>query len=198
MQKLICAKDVENLHAQGKQTIYVDCETIITPSARDIAESRNMIFKEEAESSNLLEGMDNEKVYKIMKKLIETGAMDKIFKPYEAEKHSCGFSVVRGNTVRMDELETGKPGTKACYQEVTENTYVHTGFLTIEDSCFDWVIDCEEHNYIIEGCISVTIDGKKYTAKAGDVLYFPKGTKVMWDAVGKVKIFYATFPEVPK
>ena len=193
MQKLICAKDVEGLHAQGKQTIYIDSKTIITPAARDAAKSMNIQFAEEAEIS-LFDGMDSEKVYRVIKTLIERGMLGEIFKPYEAESHTCGFKVVRGNTVQMENLETGQPGTKACYQEVAGDGAVHTGFLTIEDSRFDWTIECEEHNYVIEGCVSITVDGKVFTARAGDVLYFPKGTKVVWDAVGKVKIFYATHP----
>lgn len=193
MQKLICAKDVESLHAQGKQMIYIDSKTIITPAARDAAKSMNIQFEEGTEPS-LFDGMDSEKIYRVMKTLIERGMLGEIFKPYEAESHTCGFKVVRGNTVQMETLETGQPGTKACYQEVAGDGAVHTGFLTIEDSRFDWTIECEEHNYVIEGCVSITVDGKVFTAHAGDVLYFPKGTKVVWDAVGKVKIFYATHP----
>lgn len=191
MQKLICAKDVENLHAQGKHTIYIDSKTIVTPSARDAAESMQMQFVEETEPA-LFDGMDSEKIYKVMKVLMERGMLNDLFKPYEAECHSCGFKVVRGNTVQMETLETGQPGTKAFYQEVAGDGAVHTGFLTIEASRFDWTIECEEHNYIIEGSVSITVDGKVFTANAGDVLYFPKGTKVVWDAAGKVKIFYAT------
>lgn len=118
-----------------------------------------------------------------------------IFKPYEAEGLDCGFKVVRGSTVSMEVLETGQPGTSAYYQEVSGEGSVHTGFLNIEDSQFDWIIECEEHNYVIEGSVSVTVGGKVFTAHAGDVLYFPKGTRVIWDAAGKVRIFYATRPE---
>lgn len=193
MQKLICAKDVENLHAQGKQTIYISSKTIITPAARDAAKNMNMEFAEEPEPV-LFDGMDSEKIYKVMKVMLERGMLSELFKPYQEESHTCGFKVVRGNTVQMETLETGQPGTTAFYQEVAGDGTVHTGFLTIEDSRFDWTIECEEHNYVIAGSVTVTIDGKVFTAHAGDVLYFPKGTKVIWDAVGKVKIFYATHP----
>jgi len=194
MSKLICAKDVEALSAQGIQTIYIDGTTIVTPAARDAAESRNMQFSEETKS-DLFDGMECEKVYKVMKVLMERGLLGEIFKPYEAERADCGFKVVRGSTVSMEVLETGQPGTRAYYQEVSGEGRVHTGFLNIEDSQFDWTIECEEHNYVMEGSVSVTVGDKAFTAHAGDVLYFPKGTKVRWDAAGKVRIFYATYPE---
>lgn len=193
MPNLICAKDVESLHAQGKQTIYISSKTIITPAARDAAESKNMQFAEESET-DLFSGIDSEKLTKIMKIMLDRGMLSDLLKPYEAECHTCGFKVIRGKTVQLETLETGQQA-KAFYQEVAGDGAVHTGFLTIEDSRFDWTIECEEHNYIIEGCVTVIIDGKSFTAYAGDVLYFPKGTKVVWETDSKVKIFYATHPE---
>ena len=41
---------------------------------------------------------------------------------------------------------------------------------------------------------SVTIDGKKYTAHAGDVLFVPSGSKVIWGSPDKARILYATYP----
>lgn len=193
MTNLICAADVERFHAQGEQTIYISSNTIITPAARDAAESLQMQFAEESEAL-LFDGMDSEKIYKIMKVMLDRGMLSEILKPYQSESHPCGFQVIRGKTVQMETLETGQPQTSAFYQEVAGAGAVHTGFLTIEDSRFDWTIECEEHNYIIEGCVTVAIDGRRFTADAGDVLYFPKGTKVVWEAAGKVKIFYASHP----
>ena len=194
MAKLICAKDVQEASAQGRQTICVTPGTIITPAARDAAESMQIRFTEDAEPI-LFDGMDSEKVYKVMKVLMERGMLGDLFGPYEAERHDCGFKLVRGQTVRMDTLETGQPGTKAVYQEVSGEGRVHTGFLTIEKSRFDWTIECEEHNYIMEGEVSVSIGGNIYTARAGDTLYFPAGTKVIWNAADTVRIFYATYPQ---
>ena len=39
-----------------------------------------------------------------------------------------------------------------------------------------------------------TIDGKKYTANAGDVLFVPSGSKVIWGSPDKARVFYATYP----
>ncbi|MFQ6972843.1 MAG: ethanolamine utilization protein EutQ, partial [Enterocloster aldenensis] len=38
------------------------------------------------------------------------------------------------------------------------------------------------------------IDGKTYTAHAGDVLFVPSGSKVIWGSPDKARIFYATYP----
>ena len=41
----------------------------------------------------------------------------------------------------------------------------------IDHSEFAWELTYEEIDYVIEGTLTVTIDGKKYTANAGDVLF---------------------------
>lgn len=199
MQKLICEKDIQNLHARGEQIVYVDSKTIITPSARDAAESLGIKFTEEMQATQegspaLFEGMDNEKIYKVLKILMERGTLAGLLKPYQATVHDSGFKVVRGDTVQMDVLETPQADSKAKYQEIINEGEMRAGFLTIEDSKFDWVIECEEINYVIAGSVSITIDGTVFQAKQGDALYFPKGAKVIWEASGMAKLFYTTYP----
>ncbi|WP_406542282.1 hypothetical protein [Clostridium ljungdahlii] len=47
MKKLICAKDVETAERQGQKVVYIGCEAIITPSAKDIAKSYGIEFSTE-------------------------------------------------------------------------------------------------------------------------------------------------------
>ena len=47
---------------------------------------------------------------------------------------------------------------------------------------------------MIEGTLTVTIDGTTYTAHAGDVLFVPSGSKVTWGSPNKARVFYATYP----
>ena len=49
-------------------------------------------------------------------------------------------------------------------------------------------------DYVIEGTLTVTIDGTTYCAHAGDVLFVPSGSKVVWGSPDKARIFYATYP----
>lgn len=190
MKKLICVKDIEELYARGEQTVYICAETIVTPAARDAANGFKMRLEEGADP-DILAGMDSEKVYKVFKILAERGMLKDIFKPYEAEVNENGLKLVKGNTVSLETLETGKPGTRAYYREVMAKDGLSSGFLEIEDSIFDWEVAGEELNYVIEGSLSVTVKGRRFTANPGDVLHFPNGTKGVWEAKGKVKIFYA-------
>ncbi len=203
MKKLVCAKDIEALGARGETVCYVDGDTIVTPSARDAAEERGIVFSEQttvsgaagAEASGAQE-IDAGQVYQVLKALMERGLLEDIFKPFESERHGNGLKVVRGGSVKMDVFETGTPGAKAFFQELVnkEESHISAGFLVIDHSEFPWELTYEEIDYVIEGTLTVTIDGKKYTAHPGDVLFVPSGSKVIWGSPDKARIFYATYP----
>ena len=203
MKQLICAKDVEKLNAEGKKVFYVESGSIITPSAKDAADSFGIKFCDKVEEQQTqapaaLAGMDidSDKIYMVLKTLMEKGLLNDILKPYESESHGNGFKVVRGSSVKMDVFDTGDPSVKAYYQELVskEESHISAGFLVIDHSSFEWELTYEEIDYVIEGTLTVTIDGKTYTAKAGDVLFVPSGSKVVWGSPDKARVFYATYP----
>ncbi|MDW2800241.1 cupin domain-containing protein [Clostridium boliviensis] len=202
MKQLICAKDVETLHAEGKKVFYAESGSIITPSAKDTADAYGITFcdkaEEKAEAKGAFAGMDidSEKIYMVLKTLMENGMLTDILKPYEAESHGNGLKVVRGSSVKMDVFDTGDPNVKAYYQELVskEESKMSAGFLVIDHSEFEWELTYEEIDYVIEGTLTVTIDGKTYTAKAGDVLFVPSGSKVIWGSPDKARVFYSTYP----
>jgi ethanolamine utilization protein EutQ len=82
------------------------------------------------------------------------------------------------------------------YQELVskDDSKMSAGFLTIEKSSFEWELCYEELDFVIEGTLTVTLNGKTFTAHAGDVLFVPSGSKVVWGSPDKTRIFYATYP----
>ena len=45
MKQLVCAKDVETLKGEGKTELCIDQDAIVTPSARDAADSLGVTFR---------------------------------------------------------------------------------------------------------------------------------------------------------
>ena len=45
MKRLICAKEVEACAQQGHKVMYIDADTLITPSAKDAAAVADIEFK---------------------------------------------------------------------------------------------------------------------------------------------------------
>ncbi len=203
MKQLICAADVEALKQSGKTVCVVGADTIVTPSARDAAEALGVSFADRQPEPQLSTGcsgqdLDSEKIYRVLKALMDKGLLEGLLdsKPYQSERHENGLKVIRGNTVKMDVFETGNPNATAYFQELVskEESHISAGFLVIDHSDFEWELTYEEIDYVIEGTLTVTIDGKKYTAEAGDVLFVPSGSKVVWGSPNKARVFYATYP----
>ncbi|GAA0076535.1 cupin domain-containing protein [Clostridium sp. CTA-5] len=213
MKKLICAKDLQEFIKEGKNKFYVDDNVIITPSAKDLAKSNGILFstellikeehvEKEKISSN--EEMDFETIFKAFKLLMDKGVLSELINhlskeqntPYICECDSSGLKVIRGNTVKMDVFDTGDPNVKAYYQElISKNeSKMSAGFLTIENSHFDWELNYEEIDYVIEGTLTIKINGKEFTVCKGDVLFVPSGSKVVWGSPNKAKVFYVTYP----
>ncbi len=219
MRKLICAKDIEAMVKNGEHVLYVDANTIVTPSAKDMLHVNGIVITDKpqavpvkepqpAQNQPVQQGapggskIDSETIYSVLKAMMEKGMLSGLLdceceqKPYTAEYDPCGFKLVRGNTARLDVLDTGNQNDKAFYQELIgsgDHSSMNAGFMTIERSNFDWDVTCEEIYYIIEGTLTITIDGKTFVARPGDSLYAPKGSKVAWGSPDKVKVFYATF-----
>ncbi len=146
--------------------------------------------------------IDANMIYNVLKVLADKGLLQGVLdsvvgnKPYVAEKDPCGLKIVRGNTVKYEALDTGNPSDKVFYQEIInkdDGCSMSAGFITIEDCKFDWECECEELYHIVDGTLTVTVDGKVYTAQPGDSVFFPKGAKVAFGSPNKMKAFYATY-----
>ena len=145
--------------------------------------------------------IDSQMIYTVLKALADKGMLKGLLEnlptaPYVAERDGGGLKVVRGNSVKFDVFDTGNPDNKVFYQELIskDESSMSAGFLTIEKSSFEWELTYEEIDYVIEGTVTVSINGKTYTAYPGDVLYVPSGSKVVWGSPDKAKLFYTTYP----
>ncbi|MGG5373187.1 cupin domain-containing protein [Enterococcus sp. AZ196] len=194
MKKLICADDVTKAHEAG-ESLCVDSDTIITPAAEDLIDELQVSLKEcsaaEKSADVLPDSLSKETLLDLLKMILAGETV-----PFQCEKHESGLKVVKGNSVDMRTFDTGNPNAKVFYQELVnkEEADIRAGFLEIDHSQFDWELPYEEIDYVISGTLEMTIEGVKYTAHPGDVVFVPKGSKVTWASPDKVKLFYATYP----
>jgi ethanolamine utilization protein EutQ len=210
MKKLISVKDVEDWKKQGKKDVYIEKTTIITAAAKDAARVNGITISfekpcceeqasEPAKASDA--EIESKMIYAAVKAMVEKRLREGLFDntpelPYLVERDQGGLKLVRGNSVKFNELNTGNSNNKVFYQDVIskEDSTMSAGFLTIENSSFEWEFGYEEIDYVIEGTMTMTINGKTFTAYAGDVVCIPSGSKVVWGSPDKAKIFYTTYP----
>ena len=59
---------------------------------------------------------------------------------------------------------------------------------------FAWSLGYDEIDLVLEGVLQIQIDGRIIEGRAGDVLYIPKGSKIVFATPHRTKVFYVTHP----
>ena len=68
------------------------------------------------------------------------------------------------------------------------------GIMAWDNYAFNWLLNYDEVDYIIEGELHLSCKGELTIARAGDVLFIPKGSPVEFATPTHVKFFYAASP----
>ncbi len=215
MKKLIDVAAVNALKAEGRKVIYIDGDTLLTPSARDAIGANGMTIEEGGHpasepslsasrcqdqepgaAESPAKEVSAELIFKVLSHLQKNGLLKDMLTacaadgmPYEAEYDPAGFKLIRGGSVRTEVLDTGDPAQtgKVHYREIVgadDGSSIAAGIITIDDVNFGWKTECQEIYYIVSGCITVTIDGKVYEARQGDVFFIDKGIRCSFGAKG--------------
>ncbi|MFD1900058.1 cupin domain-containing protein [Enterococcus termitis] len=96
-----------------------------------------------------------------------------------------------------DRLDTGNPQHKVYCKDLvtlTESPRLGCGLMVMEDTTFDWLLEYDEIDYIIEGRLSVIIDGRTISAGPGEILLIPKGSAIQFSVTGRARFVYVTYP----
>ena len=111
------------------------------------------------------------------------------------EVDPCGLRLARGDSVVLENYDTGNPQDKVKIKELfnsRESSNVSAGFMTLEATSYSTHIKHDELNYIIDGTLECSVNGKKYIGKPGDTLFIPADTKVTFSTSYNVRLFYVT------
>lgn len=101
------------------------------------------------------------------------------------------------NHVKPEQFDTGKAGDKVFLKDVfslEESPRIGCGLMEMDKTTFDWTLNYDEVDYIIEGTLEVIIDGRKVVGHKGDVLLIPRGSKIQFSAPDYAKFIYVVYP----
>lgn len=214
MKTLISVNEIKSLASAGKKVHYIEPGTIITPAARDAAHEWGIELKtgpapQEApvcQAAKEEESVSNEPIVSqvsqemITRIVMEVMAKLPQFCTPEMEKEvdpETGFALIKGNTVVCEKFNTGNPKDKVGIKEILtikESPNMCAGFMTIEDSSFDFLLKYDEFDYVVDGTLEFIVNGKKYTGHAGDIFFIPMNTKVTFSTPDKCRYFFVTYP----
>jgi len=210
MGRFISAAALREMAKMDKD-IFLEEDSVLTPSAKDLAKelgititkgrqeivSQGVIGQLAGQPANIernvtsgVIGADtqNDDLKKTVQKILS-----------EVLKPACESPIathVVGKNVVIQPFQEAPPGQKIGLVDVIDARVgnLASGFMTFDHSRLPWFLNYDEVDYIIEGDFVLEVDGKVFRAVAGDVVYIPKESKVVFSSPTFCKVFYATYP----
>lgn len=159
-----------------------------------ISKNIERMVKEKLHGITVSDDVVSQIVKEVMKAVAEANtAPPQIVK----ECDPSGICLVRGGSVVMDRFDTGVASDKVGIREVLtikECPNLATGFMEFEKSSFDWTLGYDEVDYIVEGNLDITVNGKTYHGHAGDVFFIPMNTSITFGSPDYCKFFFTAYP----
>lgn len=96
-----------------------------------------------------------------------------------------------------DRMDTGKKEdivyTKDLF-DLQESPRLGCGIMEMDHTTFDWTLNYDEIDYVIEGTLSIIKNGKKVTASPGEIILIPRGSSIQFQVEEYARFLYITYP----
>jgi len=204
--------------AKMDKDIILEEDSVLTPSAKDLAKelgitiskgrqeivSQRVIGQSAGQPSAMRDArstMHEVRNPDIEHRIIQNSDLKKTVQKILSEvlKPACEnpkATHVVGKNVVIQPFTEAPPGQKVGLVDVIDARVgnLASGFMTFDHSRLPWFLNYDEVDYVIEGDFVLEVEGQVFRAVAGDVVYIPKGSKVVFSSPTFCKVFYTTYP----
>ncbi|MDR2976688.1 MAG: ethanolamine utilization protein EutQ [Streptococcaceae bacterium] len=116
------------------------------------------------------------------------------------QKDSSGIIKVSLPQMEVEEknrLDTGNPEDRVYCKDLftlSESPRLGSGLMYMEETTFDWHLDYDEIDYVIDGVLDIIIEKRVNTVKPGELILIPKGSSIQFSVKDKARFVYVTYP----
>ncbi len=148
---------------------------------------------------NLLENLIKQVIEEKLAKATSGNPLNKINSDF-IKHNENGVISVKLDTVKVSEenrLDTGTPSDIVYTKDfltLDESPRLGAGIMEMKETSFAWHLDYDEIDYVIEGALDIIIDGKKVSAKQGELIFIPKGSSIHFSVPNFARFLYVTYP----
>ena len=64
----------------------------------------------------------------------------------------------------------------------------------MKETTFDWTLNYDEIDYVIEGSLRINKGNASVTAGPGEMILIPKGSRIQFSVADKARFLYVTYP----
>lgn len=146
--------------------------------------------------------LDKSLLEKLVRQIIEEqlSGVKKESVDFETYRDISGVTSVRLQTVKVDQsnrLDTGRATDEVYTKDLftlEESPRLGCGVMEMRETTFDWTLNYDEIDYVIEGHLDIIIDGRKVSADPGELILIPKGSKIKFSVPNYSRFIYVTYP----
>jgi ethanolamine utilization protein EutQ len=204
MRKLITEAELRTLAGDAKQVV-IPADSILTPSAQDMAKLMNLAIIREcgprAVEPGCVQTVGAPVPTTSGQAMPDKAEIQRIVQAVLAQKSRpiCAnprLTHVKASEVVLEPFEQAPPGQKILLKDVVtaREGNLAAGFMTFDHSELPWHLTYDEVDYVVEGTFTLQANGKTHTCQAGDVMYIPKDTHVVFGSPARTRVFYVTYP----
>lgn len=98
---------------------------------------------------------------------------------------------------QSDRLDTGHERDQVYTHDVftlAQSPRLGCGLMVMEKTTFDWTLNYDEIDYVIEGALTIISGGRSVTAEPGEIILIPKGSKIQFSVPESARFLYVTYP----
>ena len=148
-----------------------------------------------------ISNLDKATLEALVRQIIEqkiSGSDDSV--DFVRNKDISGITSIKLPTVKVNEsnrLDTGNPKDAVYTKDLftlEESPRLGCGMMEMKETTFDWTLNYDEVDYVIEGTLDIIIDGRKISASEGELIFIPKGSKIQFSVKDWARFIYVTYP----
>lgn len=120
---------------------------------------------------------------------------------HSSESRHSGVIAIRVPEITVNEsnrMDTGSSSSDMVYTKdlfsLTESPRLGCGIMEMKETTFHWKLNYDEIDYVIDGFLSIIIDGKTVSAGPGELILIPKGSSIQFSVPEKARFLYITYP----
>lgn len=104
-----------------------------------------------------------------------------------------GVIHVQSSTVKCERFEQDGVALKDILT-LEESPRMGAGIMELDHTSFEWTLDYDEFDYVIEGDLEIEINGNVVAGKPGDIIYIPKGSHIHFQTPNFTRYAYFVYP----
>ena len=138
-----------------------------------------------------MDGMNRAEIEALVRRVIEQLMI---------ETNDCPVKKIAVPALEVTEahrMDTGNPRDRVWTRDLftlEESPRLGCGLMVMEHTTFPWTLHYDEIDYVVEGKLSILIDGKCISAGPGEIILIPKGSSIQFSAEDKARFLYFVYP----